>query len=350
MSDDNFQILKNGFDTYKLPYELLSKFQNLLSLINELKPYIYKIEEEGIIPFDDLKQLIDEKFPETSATSTNKTTYQNLKSIFTSLNSDEFDLNILHKTDLVEQMINNKTDSNNSKSSYYNAILKAFQMYQMDMPRFYYDKLNELKEIKTESMFKMSDKDSNNLKNLIDNISTLEEKLISAVDSDPSFENHQKLTLFYLYIEVPPIRRDYVNMSLNSNNNKLNWVDTSTGIVYMNIYKNVKSKQGGSYMFDIKLYPKAWKAFQNFINIHPFKSTPCSHLILSNKNKPLNPSNFNKLLSSVFFTGCGVDLLRKYYLSKIVDVEDIKQQDEIARIMRHSIRTRNENYIKELPS
>ena len=340
------QTLKYDDKTYKVPILMLSKFQQMVELMLEFKPYLYDINEQGCLSFDELKKAINEKFTEVTESS-NITLHSCLKTIFLSMNSDEFDLQMLYNSNKVLNAIDQKTDKNNTKASYYNAIVKAFQLFDLETPQIYYSKIDNCKSIKKDEKYVMTDKESHGLTTIKKNIDLYESQCIDRIKNDPTFYHYQQLMIFYLYTEVPPIRRDYCNMKMNSRKDSVNWIDTKTGIVHMNYYKNVKSRNGGPYTFDISKYPKAWSAFKNFIDIHPNKDVVGATFLLSSKGKDLIvTNNFNRELSKIFFRGCGVDLLRKYFLSKFVKVEDVKAEEEYARIMRHSIRTRNENYIK----
>jgi hypothetical protein len=346
MSITTCRVIHDGI-TYKIPLSKLQDLQVYLTSSIEFNKAIYDPSNPPDLKFEDLKDLIDKKFPATCLSGTNKTYFSQIKSLMKSLNLDCFSLGSLRDFSKVSDTIDSMTTSIGSKMNLFGVVSKMYQMYDLDVPRVYWDAIGKLKDLKVDSKFALSDKEKNIILRLDSEISLIEQRLKNnLLDGKGTPFQYQKLWLFYAYTEMPPIRRDYALMVFDVNKPSVNSINSKTFIISMKKYKNCKSASGGDYEIDMKNYSKTLAAFKDFIKHHPCYEQG-KRIVISTKNKPVGISNFTKLLHVIFFPSVGVDVLRKFYINKLVQSDDVKEEIEVARIMRHTLATRNEHYIKD---
>ena len=343
---NSVKIIHDGL-TYKLKISELTEFQKYLESSLIFNKNLYDPLDPPPIPFDELHDKLNEKFPSTALSRTNYTYSCYIKTLYKSLGEKSFSLGVLSDFSRIEDAIENVTDKINTKISLYMAISKMYHYYGVEVPTIYWNTIGRLKKEKNSNQYGISDVERKNILRLDDEMGNIEERLVNNLNEGKGTPyQYQKLWLFHAYTSMPPIRRDYCTMVFDVDEKGVNSIDTENFIIHMKSYKNCKTRSGGDYQIDLNEYPIVLNAFKDFLDHHPNRDKG-SHVVISTKHKKVRPSNFTKLLSGIFFKSCGVDLLRKYYLNKRINCEDVKIQEEIARVMRHTIKTRNSEYIKE---
>ena len=154
-----------------------------------------------------------------------------------------------------------------------------------------------------------------------------------------------------LYILLPPVRLDYSPMSIVDKEDDVN--DKSNFLVVksrnkkhfiINEYKS--SKTYGSQKINI---PSELNSIINlYLKFHKDKSS----FLMNTRGKELSANGLSKLLTSSFGRYSDktitLNLLRHVYISenvKIKDADELKKENELAKIMMHSKSTQN-SYVK----
>lgn len=168
------------------------------------------------------------------------------------------------------------------------------------------------------------------------------------------YNNVLQFFLLSLYTDIPPRRnKDYLEMFIvkkynDKMNNDFNYLSIDDNRLVFNSYKT--SKTYGQQIINYDDNEELKKAISIYLKYHPlikgkFSKSKTIPLLVSFSGSPLNQINsITRILNKVFNKKIGSSMLRHIYLTGKYG-EDLKEKNDDAEAMGHSINTQKE-YIK----
>ena len=164
-------------------------------------------------------------------------------------------------------------------------------------------------------------------------------------------KNNKKL-LYYLisslYTLHPPIRLNWAMMKVIKNKNEMkdkeNYLlnsGTFSKTVYLNDFKNVKVIGTQSF--------KLSKALCKVINLY-LKFNNGEYLLNNTRGHPMSANSLSKMLPLVFSKdgkNVNLNLIRKSAVNDLIDHEQLKKEQELAKSMLHSEGVQKSVYLKK---
>lgn len=182
-------------------------------------------------------------------------------------------------------------------------------------------------------------------------------------------KNHMKMFILAVNSLIPPLRLDYLRMKYRDTPEKperdrINYIWKNNGKYIMLIYHDKiehKKREYGADTHEIDLSKDYTSKNTNTIFINgtmisnifdkSFSVWERSFVLPSYKNpsQVMSVSTYNSLLKEIFGKNVTQSILRKSYINHYYDQSmqlNLNEKEIIAKYMRHSMRTANENYNK----
>lgn len=157
------------------------------------------------------------------------------------------------------------------------------------------------------------------------------------------FKLLQRHLILNLYSQIPPVRNDYVSVSLIDDGG--NYISLETGVVYLRKYKT-DQKYG---VIEIPIPKKLLELIKKVIakrkEIYPELNTTA--FLINEKLKRMTKTNMIQALNFIFNKKVSITMLRKSYISeKYASQYTIKDMEKDAKIMGHSVSMQQSTYRK----
>ena len=176
-------------------------------------------------------------------------------------------------------------------------------------------------------------------------------KTIGKTPTKKEIATYQEFLLSLLYTEMPPLRNDYANMLMITEDKLKECSEDSNYFVigkneYWFVLNHYKTKKyyGKQYIgIPEKLYP----VFSKWVKLNK-----TNYFLINNKNNPINSNALTKLINKTFSsTGkkIGSGLIRHIYLSDRYEANESKKNED-ASAMLHSVATQQKIYVKKTPT
>lgn len=251
--------------------------------------------------------------------------------------------------------------SSNTKKNFIASIVRILKLYKNkheDLYNYYNELLNKFMKETNENKNNKNDKENKNWLDF-EKVIEIKEELKTQYESligkkklkEKEFNIMLKYVILSLYTLIPPRRNlDYMEMVVNMNNKDLdkefNHFIIKDKLFIFNKYKTSKSYSNQ----EIKVPDELFEILMNYLKFHPDKETKSNKpLLVDYKNNRLNKINsITRILNSIFGKKVGSSMLRKIFISHKFgdDLEKIKEMQETAQAMGHSIGTAQTTYNK----
>lgn len=253
----------------------------------------------------------------------------------------------------IADFINERYTNDSSKKSHYSVLAFMCKEYDKEKEAKKYSQLASNLQHAYEEEEKLQKVKPSRVKNYI----TWDELIAKRKELKEIFEKNEddianmyKYLIICLYSYIPPIRLEYSNMELidkkpPKNENNYIWLDDGEYKVVIN--KDKVSSTYGRAVLPIesetltKLIKKTFKLFKRKYLISQIKDG----------DKPLTKQGMERLLYQMFEPKrVSVDIYRSVYVTKKYSENiNLKQKEELAKKMRHSVAVAEKTYKKIIP-
>ena len=189
---------------------------------------------------------------------------------------------------------------------------------------------------------------SEEIKTMLNNLkeqSTYISKKSAGSLTKKDFETYQNYLILALYVLNPPRRLEYIDMKLHEQPSKGSDQPTGYNFIknkkfYFTTYKT-SSKYGEQI---VPINPKLYYIIRKWKQLNPDREW----LLSTWEGKKLSASMLTQRLNKIFGKNISVNMLRHIYISENVlkDMPSLKELDETAREMGHSVETAITQYKK----
>jgi hypothetical protein len=214
-------------------------------------------------------------------------------------------------------------------------------MYGKNTPHEYIEKMAEItdqleKEMKDKVM---------NVKEEKAMIAPCEiENLIEKYKDPTDIEGYQNQLILTLYTAMEPLRLDWAEVLLTPSATENNYSVKDKTL----FLKNYKTSNTYGEM-SIKLSPPVAQLIEKYLEYRQSQGINSPYLLINPTNKDMmTRANLNKWLGKIFGEGRGVNILRKYYISRHIDAEKVLEEEKMAKNMCHSVAIQRKNYVKKI--
>jgi len=251
--------------------------------------------------------------------------------------------------------------SANTKKNFIASIVRVLKLDKKkyeELFNYYNELLNNLMKETNENKNTKNDKENKNwldfekVIEIKEELKTKYEEIIKKKKiNERDYNDLLKYVILSLYTLIPPRRNlDYMEMVVNTNKKDLdkefNHFVIKDKLFIFNKYKTSKSYSNQ----EIEVPNELYEILINYLKYHPDKTTKINKPLLVDYNgKRLNQINsITRILNSIFKKKVGSSMLRKIYISHKFgdDLEKIKEMQETAQAMGHSMNTAQTTYNK----
>jgi hypothetical protein len=311
---------------------------NLPTIIND-----HQAVPPDVLPFDELVRWMCNIFNKNKV-ETNINNAKTVKSFFVNfLKLHSFELRIIQKTKMILDLLKDRPHV--TEKSILCALSKCFQMYNLECPIEYMERVKNLNDMIDQEM-KQRILNEKEVENMItqEEIDNLFEKYRNAT----TFEDRQNYLLLLLYCKSPPLRLDWAECLVGEKmlSSTENCYSTNESNLYLRKYKTSEkygnkvlklSKEVNDYIIDFLKFRKEQGIISEYLLLNPTTLTMMSRV------------NLSKNLSKIFGKSVGCNILRKFAVSSNIDAEKVEAEEKLASAMCHSIAVQKTSYCKKLP-
>lgn len=364
----NSAIIEFADKKYQIPFDLLDKAKEFYTLFQLFEEYTVPNGDLSVghssYSIDDMYTLFEKTYRNDSKI-TLRNNISSLRVLLGLLGVDKVCITDFLMPERIVELLKSKNYQKATIKNHLHTVVKMFRLFGEVIPRGYEIEIGILiDDIQKNKSFQATDKESKVLKYLENNIETIREKLniqIRNSDNGPKkFLTYMKMVLFTLYVDCPPLRRDWMTVKYRTENlstdSQENYYNVHTTELTLNSFKNRKS-YGKPMKFLLSDYPVALDAMNKWIEIHPKLNNGCP-LFLNKRRDALKGSSFNVVMEEIFNIRdnggnrlkISCNILRKHYIISNILNKTPKPEKiaEIHRIMCHSASTALKEYSKNI--